>query len=112
MQPIHIETLRASLAATEVCNVLRNSSSPWLVWSANDEGYLMAPASSHEAAAVRRYYPEIIAGEFLFEPVKYIAAHLVAARSRAAIEGPATTPERKAWQAAYKRQRRAARKAA
>lgn len=112
MQPIHIETLSAKPAAAQIINILRNSSAPWLVWSANDEGYLMAPASSHAAHAVRRYYPEIVAGEFLADPPQTIAANLVSARARAAISGPARTPGRKAYEAQYKRQRRALAKAA
>ncbi|THD06134.1 hypothetical protein [Rhodanobacter lindaniclasticus] len=107
MQPIHIETLSAKPAAAQIANILRNSSAPWLVWSANDEGYMMAPASSREASAVRRYYPSIIAGSFLRDSPRAIAAQLKRARASAAVHGPANTPERKAWQAAYKRQRRA-----
>lgn len=107
MQPIHIKTLKASLAAAEVCNVLRKGSVPWLVWSANDEGYLMVPASSDTARSVRRYYPETIAGEFMAgSSADVIAPSLVRARHMAAECGPANTPERKAWQAAYRRKRR------
>ncbi len=112
MQPIHIETLSAKPAAAQIVNILRNSSAPWLVWSANDEGYLMAPASSHAAYAIRRYYPEIVAGEYLDDPTPIIAASLVSARARAALSGPARTPDRKAWEAQYKRKRRALAKAA
>lgn len=113
MQPIHIEVLKASAAAAEVCNILRKGSAPWLVWSANDEGYLMVPASSDTARSVRRYYPETIAGEFMaLSSADVIASSLIRARRMAAECGPANTPERKAWQAAYKRKRRALARAA
>lgn len=112
MQPVHIETLSSKPAAAQIANILRNSSAPWLVWSVSDEGYMMAPASSREASAVRRYYPNIVAGEFLRDPLKVIAAQLIGARARSAIHGPANTPERKAWSAAYKRKRRAMARAA
>lgn len=114
MQPIHIETLKASSAAVEVCNILRKGSASWLVWSANDEGYLMVPASSAVARSVRRYYPETIAGEFMTESSPdVVSASLVRARRRAAEVGPANSFERRAYLAEYKRKRRAiARKAA
>lgn len=113
MEPIHIETLKASLAAVEVCNVLRNSTSPWLVWSSSAEGYLMVPASSHTARSVRKYYPETIAGEFMTEASPdVVAPALTCARYRAAERNPSASPEERARLAAYKRERRALAKVA
>jgi hypothetical protein len=62
MELIHIETLDASIAASKVCNVLRRSNAPWLVWSAGEEGLCMAPDSSRTAASIRKYWPSLIVG--------------------------------------------------
>lgn len=108
MQPIHIETLKASRAAVKVCNILRKGSVSWLVWSANDEGYLMVPASSSIAVKVRRYYPETVAGEFMPESsADVVAWSMKRARHNASEFAPAATPEVRAMRAAYKRERRA-----
>lgn len=105
--PIHIETLRASLAAAEVCGILRRCQMPWLVWSANDEGYLMVPASSATARSVRRYYPETIAGEFMAESsADVIAGAMKRARQNAGERSASASPELRARRAAYKRERR------
>jgi hypothetical protein len=108
MQPIHIETLKSSIAADEVCHILRKGSASWLVWSANDEGYLMAPASSATARSVRRYYPETIAGEFMpGSSADVIAGAMKCARQNAGERGASASLELRARRAAYKRERRA-----
>ena len=60
---IHIEETNPAIAAQQVGAILERSTGPWLVWSACDEGYMLAPASSREAQSIRTYWAETVIGE-------------------------------------------------
>ena len=106
MTPYHITTKNAAHAAIACCNVLERVTAPWLIWSAGDEGYLMAPATSRVAQNVRRYFPESIAGEYKRPDRKLINAALVDAKERQSAKNPCRNDERREWERKYKAMRR------
>lgn len=105
---IYINKTMARRAATACRRVLARSPSAWLIWSVGDEGYKMAPSSSHEADNIRKYWPETIAGEFRY-PVErpVLLANLSEARDRQAVRGDNRTDKRRAYEAQYKARQRA-----
>ena len=105
---IHINETTARHAVVACRNALARSQSAWLIWSVGDEGYKMAPSSSHEADSIRRYWPETVAGEFRYPVARTVLlANLSEARDRQAVRGDNRTAKRRAYEAQYKARQRA-----
>jgi hypothetical protein len=105
---VHINESVARAAAVAIRKILVRSGSPWLVWSVSDEGYSMAPASSREAANIRKYWPETIAGEFQHPVLREtLLSKLHNARARQAVSSDNRTDARRAYEAQYKARQRA-----
>lgn len=110
---IHIIETNSREAAAKCTDVLMRSGFTWLIWSLGEEGFKMTPAGSHEAASIRKFWAETIAGEFIHPVKQHILAYAMsAARKRQAQRSSSRTPERRAWEAGYKREQRAKLRAA
>jgi hypothetical protein len=103
---IHIEAIQAKKAAAKCCQIMSRHSIEWLIWSVSDEGYMMAPAGSREARAVRRYYPEAVAGTYRRASIVELAGKLIEARESQSLKSGGRDDAQRAHDRKYKQRRR------
>lgn len=104
---MHITDSNSRRAAREVRSILATKDRPWIVWSVGADGFCMTPSDSRQAAIIRAYWPESIAGEYSKAPLFQLTADMRAAREEQISKSDNRTPQRRAYEAMKKRESRA-----